>query len=200
MKKFISLFSAIVMVISVFSFNALTAFAKENYQKVDFSQIQDFAVFVNDEIADDVTVTYDADKEQHTFKYEGKGTVTEWQFPRAEENKDYKIISKSNNEVVIKLINQYKAIPYINAVVDLEKKTDTSNKTENKVEESSNSNETSEQISKENNSTEITTTKNENTAEKSLFNAPNNIIFMCVFAVAFGVIVTFVIIKNKKSK
>ncbi len=200
MKKIISLFCTTILVISVFSFNVITAFAKEAYPKVDFSQIQDFAVFVNDEVTDDIIVTYDSDKEQHIFKYDGKGIVTEWQFPRAEENKDYKIVSKSNNEIVIKLINKYKAIPYINAVVDLEKKTDTSNITENKTQESSTLSETSEQISTVNSSTEITTDKNENTAEKSLFNAPNNIIFMCVIGVAIGVTVTFVITKNKKSK
>lgn len=67
---------------------------------------QDTIACVNDkEYSDDIKISYNNDSEQFIISYNGKGVVINWEFPLSEENKDYKIVSQSNNTIYIKLIS-----------------------------------------------------------------------------------------------
>ena len=107
MKKAISIFISIILLATTILSGSLSAFA-ENTTKYwePRPNCQDTIACVNDkEYSDDIKISYNNDSEQFTISYNGKGVVINWEFPLSEENKDYKIVSQSNNTIYIKLIN-----------------------------------------------------------------------------------------------
>ena len=142
------------------------------------------------------------------------GVVINWEFPLSEENKDYKIVSQSNNTIYIKLINKNQELPYINALVDFGETTTLKNKTksgeqtskqskENRINESST---TKEKTSE----TTIPTTQKTNTTIQNHTNTPinniqpdsnnqntNKIIIPCIIGVCILIII-FIIAKKIK--
>ena len=143
----------------------------------------------------------------------GKGVVINWEFPLSEENKDYKIVSQSNNTIYIKLINKNQELPYINALVDFGETTTLKNKTksgeqtskqskENRINESST---TKEKTSE----TTISTAQKANTTIQNHTNTPinniqpdsnnqntNKIIIPCIIGVC--ILIIFIIAKKHK--
>ena len=127
MKKAISIFISIILLATTILSGSLAAFA-ENTTKYwePRPNCQDTIACVNDkEYSDDIKISYNNDAEQFTISYNCKGVVTNWEFPLSQENKDYKIISQSNNTIYIKLINKTQELPYINAIVDFRESTTT---------------------------------------------------------------------------
>ena len=52
------------------------------------------------------------------ISYEGEGSVDEWEFPLLTESEDYEIIKEEENVIVLNLLREDKALPYINAVIN----------------------------------------------------------------------------------
>lgn len=103
MKKAISIFISIILLATTILSGSLSAFA-ENTTKYwePRPNCQDTIACVNDkEYSDDIKISYNNDSEQFTISYNGKGVVINWEFPLSEENKDYKIVSQSNNTIYI---------------------------------------------------------------------------------------------------
>lgn len=216
MKKAISIFISIILLATTILSGSLSAFA-ENTTKYwePRPNCQDTIACVNDkEYSDDIKISYNNDSEQFTISYNGKGVVINWEFPLSEENKDYKIVSQSNNTIYIKLINKNQELPYINALVDFGETTTLKNKTksgeqtskqskENRINESST---TKEKTSE----TTIPTTQKTNTTIQNHTNTPinniqpdsnnqntNKIIISCIIGVCILIII-FIIAKKIK--
>ena len=210
MKKAISIFISIILLATTILSGSLSAFA-ENTTKYwePRPNCQDTIACVNDkEYSDDIKISYNNDSEQFTISYNGKGVVINWEFPLSEENKDYKIVSQSNNTIYIKLINKNQELPYINALVDFGETTTLKNKTskqskENRINESST---TKEKTSE----TTIPTTQKTNTTIQNHTNTPinniqpdsnnqntNKIIIPCIIGVCILIII-FIIAKKIK--
>ena len=149
MKKILSALIPMLTLISILVSNNIFAFAETTKYWEPRPNCQDTIACVNDkEYSDDIKMSYNNDSEQFAISYNGKGVVTNWEFPLSQEDKDYKIISQSNNTIYIKLINKTQELPYINAIVDFRESTTTqstgqtgnnstaeSNKTEEKTSE-----------------------------------------------------------------
>ena len=160
MKKILSALIPMLTLISILVSNNIFAFAETTKYWEPRPNCQDTIACVNDkEYSDDIKMSYNNDSEQFAISYNGKGVVTNWEFPLSQENKDYKIISQSNNTIYIKLINKNQELPYINALVDFGETTTLKNKTK--------SGEQTSKQSKENRINESSTTK-EKTSETTI--------------------------------
>lgn len=125
MKKFISIFTSIIMTIAVICTGSISAFAESTTKYWEPKpNCQDITPCVNDvEFGGIIDSSYDPSTTEHLFTYKGEGIVTDWEFPLSQEGKDYKIISQTSNSITIKLINENHVLPYINALVDFGKET-----------------------------------------------------------------------------
>ena len=208
MKKAISIFISIILLATTILSGSLSAFA-ENTTKYwePRPNCQDTIACVNDkEYSDDIKISYNNDSEQFTISYNGKGVVINWEFPLSEENKDYKIISQSNNTIYIKLINKTQELPYINAIVDFRESTTTQSTGQTGNNSTAESNKTEEKTS-EIITTDITgTAKTEATSQsttnagKETDNKSRNQIIISAIIVCIIVFVLAEIILNKKSR
>lgn len=214
MKKILSALIPMLTLISILVSNNIFAFAETTKYWEPRPNCQDTIACVNDkEYSDDIKMSYNNDSEQFAISYNGKGVVTNWEFPLSQENKDYKIISQSNNTIYIKLINKNQELPYINALVDFGETTTLKNKTksgeqtskqskENRINESST---TKEKTSE----TTISTTQKTNTTIQNHTNTPinniqpdsnnqntNKIIIPCIIGVC--ILIIFIIAKKHK--
>ena len=208
MKKAISIFISIILLATTILSGSLSAFA-ENTTKYwePRPNCQDTIACVNDkEYSDDIKISYNNDSEQFTISYNGKGVVINWEFPLSEENKDYKIVSQSNNTIYIKLINKTQELPYINAIVDFRESTTTQSTGQTGNNSTAESNKTEEKTS-EIITTDITgTAKTEATSQsttnagKETDNKSRNQIIISAIIVCIIVFVLAEIILNKKSR
>lgn len=208
MKKAISIFISIILLATTILSGSLSAFA-ENTTKYwePRHNCQDTIACVNDkEYSDDIKISYNNDSEQFTISYNGKGVVTNWEFPLSQENKDYKIISQSNNTIYIKLINKTQELPYINAIVDFRESTTTQPTGQTGNNSTAESNKTEEKTS-EIITTDITgTAKTEATSQsttnagKETDNKNRNQKIISVIIVCITVFVLAEVILNKKSR
>lgn len=208
MKKAISIFISIILLATTILSGSLSAFA-ENTTKYwePRPNCQDTIACVNDkEYSDDIKMSYNNDSEQFAISYNGKGVVTNWEFPLSQENKDYKIISQSNNTIYIKLINKTQELPYINAIVDFRESTTTQSTGQTGNNSTAESNKTEEKTS-EIITTEITgTAKTEATSQstknagKETDNKNRNQIIISVIIVCITVFVLAEVILNKKRR
>ena len=207
MKKAISIFISIILLATTILSGSLSAFA-ENTTKYwePRPNCQDTIACVNDkEYSDDIKISYNNDSEQFTISYNGKGVVTNWEFPLSQENKDYKIISQSNNTIYIKLINKTQELPYINAIVDFRESTTTQPTGQTGNNSTAESNKTEEKTSEI--ITDITgTAKTEATSQsttnagKETDNKNRNQKIISVIIVCITVFVLAEVILNKKSR
>lgn len=208
MKKAISIFISIILLATTILSGSLSAFA-ENTTKYwgPRPNCQDTIACVNDkEYSDDIKMSYNNDSEQFAISYNGKGVVTNWEFPLSQENKDYKIISQSNNTIYIKLINKTQELPYINAIVDFRESTTTQSTGQTGNNSTAESNKTEEKTS-EIITTDITgTAKTEATSQstknagKETDNKNRNQIIISVIIVCITVFVLAEVILNKKRR
>lgn len=208
MKKAISIFISIILLATTILSGSLSAFA-ENTTKYwePRPNCQDTIACVNDkEYSDDIKISYNNDSEQFTISYNGKGVVINWEFPLSQENKDYKIISQSNNTIYIKLINKTQELPYINAIVDFRESTTTQSTGQTGNNSTAESNKTEEKTS-EIITTDITgTAKTEATSQsttnagKETDNKSRNQIIISAIIVCIIVFVLAEVILNKKSR
>lgn len=208
MKKAISIFISIILLATTILSGSLSAFA-ENTTKYwePRPNCQDTIACVNDkEYSDDIKISYNNDSEQFTISYNGKGVVINWEFPLSQENKDYKIISQSNNTIYIKLINKTQELPYINAIVDFRESTTTQSTGQTGNNSTAESNKTEEKTS-EIITTDITgTAKTEATSQstknagKETDNKNRNQIIISVIIVCITVFVLAEVILNKKRR
>ena len=206
MKKAISIFISIILLATTILSGSLSAFA-ENTTKYwePRPNCQDTIACVNDkEYSDDIKISYNNDSEQFTISY--KGVVTNWEFPLSQENKDYKVISQSNNTIYIKLINKTQELPYINAIVDFRESTTTQPTGQTGNNSTAESNKTEEKTS-EIITTDITgTAKTEATSQsttnagKETDNKNRNQKIISVIIVCITVFVLAEVILNKKSR
>ena len=98
MKKILSALIPMLTLISILVSNNIFAFAETTKYWEPRPNCQDTIACVNDkEYSDDIKMSYNNDSEQFAISYNGKGVVTNWEFPLSQEDKDYKIISQSNN-------------------------------------------------------------------------------------------------------
>ena len=74
--------------------------------------------YVNSELSEDIYVVADPETGGTKISYEGEGSVDEWEFPLLTEGKDYEIIKEKENVIVLNLLREDKALPYINAVIN----------------------------------------------------------------------------------
>ena len=74
--------------------------------------------YVNSELSEDIYVVADPETGGTKISYEGEGSVDEWEFPLLTEGKDYEIIKEEENVIVLNLLREDKALPYINAVIN----------------------------------------------------------------------------------
>lgn len=149
---------------------------------------QDTQGNVNSEIGGNIQVEPDEHTGGVKFTYADEGQLIGWEFPTATKNVDYKVISRSGNSIVIKVISDY-GIPYINALVDFGGQSDvqSENSTENTTDNSLQTNSSVSQI--QNNDGETT---------KDFFNS-NTLMICCIAAAALlAVIGVILIIKSKK--
>lgn len=100
MKKILSALIPMLTLISILVSNNIFAFAETTKYWEPRPNCQDTIACVNDkEYSDDIKMSYNNDSEQFAISYNGKGVVTNWEFPLSQEDKDYKIISQSNNTI-----------------------------------------------------------------------------------------------------
>lgn len=114
-KAFLHLVTSIIVISIVFAFN-ISAFATEK-QWEPRAEAQDTETYVNGEISYDFSWTQNVEAEGITVEYYGEGTVCDWEFPLSKEGEDYEVLSRQGNTIVIKIINENKIIPYMNAIV-----------------------------------------------------------------------------------
>ncbi len=74
--------------------------------------------YVNSELSEDIYVIADPETGGTKISYEGEGSVDEWEFPLLTEGEDYEIIKEEENVIVLNLLREDKALPYINAVIN----------------------------------------------------------------------------------
>lgn len=207
MKKAISIFISIILLATTILSGSLSAFAETTKYWEPRPNCQDTIACVNDkEYSDDIKMSYNNDSEQFAISYNGKGVVTNWEFPLSQENKDYKIISQSNNTIYIKLINKTQELPYINAIVDFRESTTTQPTGQTGNNSTAESNKTEEKTS-EIITTDITgTAKTEATSQsttnagKETDNKNRNQIIISVIIVCIIVFVLAEVILNKKRR
>lgn len=158
MKRFISIFTSIIMTITVILSGSISALAETEKYWEPRPNCQDITPCVNDvEFGGEIGSSYDPTTEEHLFTYEGEGVLIGWEFPLSEEEKDYEIISQKGNSITIKLINENHELPYINALVDFgEATSDTTQSTAEAVENQSNTTEKATQAVTEKQSTDVT--------------------------------------------
>lgn len=207
MKKILSALIPMLTLISILVSNNIFAFAETTKYWEPRPNCQDTIACVNDkEYSDDIKMSYNNDSEQFAISYNGKGVVTNWEFPLSQENKDYKIISQSNNTIYIKLINKTQELPYINAIVDFRESTTTQSTGQTGNNSTAESNKTEEKTS-EIITTDITgTAKTEATSQsttnagKETDNKNRNQIIISAIIVCITVFVLAEVILNKKSR
>lgn len=205
MKKILSALISMLTLISILVSNNIFAFAETTKHWEPRPNCQDTIACVNDkEYSDDIKISYNNDSEQFTISYNGKGVVINWEFPLSEENKDYKIVSQSNNTIYIKLINKNQELPYINAIVEFKETTaaQSASQTDNKSTTESNTAEekTSETITADITGTTKTKSQSTTNAEKETNN--KNRIQIIIFGVIVCIVVFILleIILNKKNR
>ena len=74
--------------------------------------------YVNSELSEDIYVVADPETGGTRISYEGEGSVDSWEFPLLTEGEDYEIIKEEENVIVLNLLREDKALPYINAVIN----------------------------------------------------------------------------------
>lgn len=158
MKKFISIFTSIIMTITLILSCSISALAETEKYWEPKPDCQDITPCVNDvEFGGEIDSSYNPSTEEHLFTYEGEGVVTGWEFPTSKENTDYEIISQKGNSITIKLINENHELPYINALVDFgETESDITQGTADTIENTSTTSEKATQTVTEKQSTAVT--------------------------------------------
>ncbi len=197
MKKILSALIPMLTLISILVSNKIFAFAETTKYWEPRPNCQDTIACVNDkEYSDDIKMSYNNDSEQFAISYNGKGVVTNWEFP----------LSQSNNTIYIKLINKTQELPYINAIVDFRESTTTQSTGQTGNNSTAESNKTEEKTS-EIITTDITgTAKTEATSQsttnagKETDNKNRNQIIISVIIVCITVFVLAEVILNKKSR
>lgn len=175
MKKILTAFIALLTLISIIVSANIFAFAETTKHWEPRPDCQDTIACVNDkEYSDNIKMSYNNDSEQFTISYNGKGVVTNWEFPLSEENKDYKIVSQSNNTIYIKLINKNQELPYINAIVDFKETTAAQSARQTGNNSTAESN-TAEEKTSETITSDITDTAKTETASQSNANTDKEI-------------------------
>ncbi len=119
MKRFISIFTSIIMALTVICTGSISAFAESTTKYWEpRPNCQDTLSCINNEPGDGIHIDYNKSEGTHTISYDGEGTLTSWEFPTSKENVDYQIISQKGNSITIKLIDENYELPYVNALVD----------------------------------------------------------------------------------
>ena len=118
MKKFISLFTEILMVLAILCSNALPALADEKWPVIE--DPKEVLTYINGVKSDDVIEDYEISPDSCHYRYWGGGTVTGWEFPTLTEGVDYEILSRGTDDIEFKLLNGKDIVPYINVLVDFE--------------------------------------------------------------------------------
>lgn len=207
-EKILTAFIALLTLISIIVSANIFAFAETTKHWEPRHDCQDTIACVNDkEYSDDIKMSYNNDSEQFTISYNGKGVVTNWEFPLSEENKDYKIVSQSNNTIYIKLINKNQELPYINAIVDFKETTAAQSARQTGNNSTAESN-TAEEKTSETITSDITDTAKTETASQSNANtdkeisnkSTNKIILLCVILCIAIFILIEVLLKKKRKK
>lgn len=191
MKKITSVFLSLMFIITTITIGSITAFAETTSKYWEpRPHPQDTASYVNGKANYDDFIGGCDENGVEIIEYIGKGHVIKWEFPLAEENIDYKIISQENNKITIMYpeTNKNRELAYINAVVDFDETSSQATQTEQQTETESTS---SASVSE----TQETTTNA--TAEK---NDNLNTVKILIPALAVVCIVVIVIIAIKKHK
>lgn len=118
MKKALSLTVSVLLILltAATCFGGISALAATK-QWEPRENPQDTLSYVNGEQSFDITTEADSKSGGIKITYNGKGTLSKWEFPLMQKDKDYKIVSQSGNTIIIKLTNNDKSLPYINAIV-----------------------------------------------------------------------------------
>lgn len=117
MKKFKSLFTAVVIVVTVLCTSAISAFAVEPWpERTDFKEP---FTYVNGIKSSDIYLEHEY-TDSVNYRYLGGGTVTGWDFPTLDNGIDYEIVKKGDDNITIKLLKGKKTVPYINVSVAFE--------------------------------------------------------------------------------
>lgn len=166
---------------------------------------QDTLSYVNGEQSFDIFTEADSKSGEIKITYNGKGTLSKWEFPLMQKDKDYKIISQSGNTIIIKLINKDKSLPYINAVVSF-KETTTEQSTAQRITSTTKADTASSEPAKEL-TTQGATQATDSSASKVLTDSSENvdkgsnkILIPAVIAGAVCAAVVFAIIIVKRKK
>lgn len=166
---------------------------------------QDTLSYVNGEQSFDITTEADSKSDGVKITYNGKGLLSEWEFPLMQKDKDYKIISQSGNTIIIKLINKDKSLPYINAVVSF-KETTTEQSTAQKTTSTTKADTASSEPAKEL-TTQGATQEIDSSASTTLIDSSKNVdkssnktLIPAVIAGAICAAVVFAIIIAKRKK
>lgn len=119
MKKIISVFLSVVMLITVVSAAFSVFAAGGNVQSIESTtKVNKITVEVNGNESNDVTYEKDpTDPTKITFTYTGDGELEGWEFPGMTEGVDYKIISEDGDSITIQIINGYDGPIVANAIV-----------------------------------------------------------------------------------
>ena len=190
MKKITSVFLSLMFIITTISIGSITAFAETTSKYWEpRPHPQDTASYVNGKANYDDFIGGCDENGVEIIEYIGKGHVIKWEFPLAEENIDYKIISQENNKITIMYpeTNKNRELAYINAVVDFDETSSQTTQTEQQTESTS-----STSVSK----TQETTTNA--TAEKNDNLNTVKILIPALAVVCIAVIVIIAIKKHKK--
>ncbi|MCH5317425.1 MAG: hypothetical protein J1E05_05560 [Eubacterium sp.] len=118
MKKFVSLFTEIIMVLVILCSSSLPALADEKWPVIE--DPKEVLTYINGVKSNDVIEDYEISPDSHHYRYWGGGTVTGWEFPTLTEGVDYEILSRGTDDIEFKLLNGKDIVPYINVLVDFE--------------------------------------------------------------------------------
>lgn len=203
MVKNKSLFIALICGIITLCICVSTAFAEETtkyWEPIPYSQ--GALGCVNGEPGDGIYLKGNTD-DTLTISYEGDGTLTGWEFPTLQENKDYEVISRQNNSITLKMLNGDYGLPYINALVHFDEVT---SEAKTPSDEAQTDQTTLQEQTTNKNPIQKTADENKLTADKSEIKTDfakqesvnaKNIIYVCTAAVLC--VIAVILIRHKKA-
>ncbi len=206
MKKALSITVSVLLILltAATCFSGMSALAATK-QWEPRENPQDTLSYVNGEQSFDITTEADSKSGGIKITYNGKGTLSKWEFPFMQKDKDYKIISQSGNTIIIKLINNDKSLPYINAVVSF-KETTTEQSTAQKITSTTKADTASSEPAKEL-TTQGATQATDSSASTTLIDSSENVdkgsnkaLIPAVIAGAVCAAIVFAIIIVKRKK
>lgn len=114
MKKFTSIFTAVIMVLAVIGLSVLPAFASVKDYTQNYLDYTDGSKYY-------VRTEYSKDENCYVYRYDGGGIVTNWEFVGLKEGVDYEVYAMGEAHIAIRYIAEKKDFSDINLTVNFDR-------------------------------------------------------------------------------